>query len=131
MAIPDGERCCVRVAGYSGHHFSQCSRRGVVTHEGRLYCWQHDPKAVKTRGLTRGERWSAEQQVIMREHAALSACEGIATDSLKPGLVRELVAAVGALVYTIDSSSKRLVQTVSVSALGTGRDLIRDIKVEE
>ena len=68
MDIPENERCQGRVGG------RQCTRRAHFRFRGRLdACAVHFDRAVE------------------QEEAAISACEGISTDSLTPGLVRELV----------------------------------------
>ena len=99
MAIPDDERCCKRVSDHIGFNFFQCERRGKIEHDGKFYCWQHDPVAVKSREKASQDKfeaeWAAQRKGWSRTTAEKQACEGISTDSLTPGLVRELVATLG------------------------------------
>jgi len=57
------ERCSENVRGegqWGWMHPHQCSRRGVITEEGNLWCKQHAPSAVKARRGTIAARWSEE-----------------------------------------------------------------------
>lgn len=122
MVLLREERCCERIwlnQGFASR-YSNCSRRGVVVSGRKLYCKQHDPKAVEARTNQRGERWSAEQQMIIRERAALSACEGISTDSLTPGLVRRLLTIIAEL--DLSGNGELTPETV---------EFVDSIKVEE
>ena len=99
MAIPEGERCCESVVDHTGFNFFQCERRGTTERDGTPYCWQHDPVSIKKR---QDEKTAEHDATIAREtkrwnrdDACRKACEGISTDSLTPGLVRELVATLG------------------------------------
>lgn len=61
----DQDRCQKQVWDRDSHWGSyQCSRRGVVERDGKLYCKQHDPEAVKARQAERdakaGARYAAK-----------------------------------------------------------------------
>lgn len=56
---------------FNGLRFAQCSRRGVVTRDGRLWCRQHDPEAVKARREKSNAEWREEsaRRERLRIHA--------------------------------------------------------------
>lgn len=90
--MADGPKCCKRIFGkYSPFHGSPCSRKGVVERDGKWYCRQHDPEAVKARRLASDAKyeaeWAAERKKRVREAAVAKACEGIKTEALTPGLL--------------------------------------------
>lgn len=56
--IPMEERCSdIR---WQNSHRVPCARRGVVTRDGRLWCAQHDPEAVKARREKSNAAWREE-----------------------------------------------------------------------
>lgn len=63
-------RCDGRV--HSGWRVHQCARNGVVEHDGKFYCRQHDPVAVRQRDDARRAAWAAERNVeeAQRKEAA-------------------------------------------------------------
>ena len=59
--IPKGERCSKpRVADSSGWHFAQCSRRGTIMEDNKLWCFQHTPASVRKRKAESKERWEVD-----------------------------------------------------------------------
>ncbi|KKM69762.1 hypothetical protein LCGC14_1447580 [marine sediment metagenome] len=54
-----GEQCSDLVPLQGTVTTIQCSRDGTVESDGRWYCWQHDPKAVKARRKTSIDRSNA------------------------------------------------------------------------
>lgn len=57
----DVQRCCVRVTGSSVWHKYPCSRTAKVERNGKWYCGQHDPEAVKRRQEKSEQRWNEKQ----------------------------------------------------------------------
>ena len=56
------ERCSEpRVADYTGYHFGRCSRRGTMSEEGKLWCFQHAPSSIKARRAKSAAKWKADQ----------------------------------------------------------------------
>jgi hypothetical protein len=56
---PDPKRCYEAVWGDFRHH--QCHRRGIIEAEGKRWCKQHSPEAVRARN----EKRKAESEVKM------------------------------------------------------------------
>lgn len=74
----DETRCGKQVQSDGmGFHYHQCQRKGVVEHEGKWYCKQHDPKEVARRREAQTKKWNAEwaakQARWKREEARASA----------------------------------------------------------
>ena len=132
MAIPENERCSVKVCkkGMNWPRYFQCTRRSVVEHDGKLYCKQHNPEAVKARHKKRKEDLdtyrAGKQKRWDREAAEKQACTSIGTDSLTPGLVRELVVAL--VEYALLGSGKCIISKAHAENTHT---LLDSIKVEE
>ncbi len=87
-------RCCASRWDTYGKH--ECPNRSKVERDGKGYCGVHDPVAVKRRidvrvanYRARAEESDERYRRIFAEHAA---CQGVATDDLRPGLVAELLA---------------------------------------
>jgi len=55
---PDPEKCQAVVS--EGWPPGQCSRKGVVEEDGKLWCRQHTPSAVKKRLSETEKRWEAK-----------------------------------------------------------------------
>lgn len=89
----DEPRCCAEIQ--SDYRFYQCGHKGKVQRGGKWYCGRHDPEKVALRKKKREEKWQAESKVNKEKwarHAAVyDACEGIPTDQLRPGLLKELL----------------------------------------
>lgn len=91
------EKCCENVMTYVGNwpRSHQCTRNAVVIREGKPYCKQHDPDAVKARQDARKVKWDAEMERDKahwdRRRAEAQACQGVATEDLRPGMVKELL----------------------------------------
>lgn len=52
------QRCCENV--FDGWHHHPCSRKGVIERDGKWYCKQHDPEAVKARRAASDAKWNRE-----------------------------------------------------------------------
>lgn len=57
--IQHEERCSEQL--WHHWHTIPCARRGVVTRDGKLWCKQHDPEAVKARREKADEAWREER----------------------------------------------------------------------
>lgn len=92
--IPVNERCQELVLGWGN---DSCSRRATVTRDGKRYCTQHDPEAVKAKAAAQHARWQAEwaESAKRQNRRALEeqACAGIPDDVLASGLIGRLYAA--------------------------------------
>ncbi|MCK5610845.1 hypothetical protein KAR91_53725 [Candidatus Pacearchaeota archaeon] len=55
-------RCCAPTLSNSYTYTPTCSRRGVVEREGKHYCKQHDPEAIKERRRIRYEKWEKKKE---------------------------------------------------------------------
>ena len=91
------ERCCKHIFtgerwDFSGH---QCSRKGIIEKDGKLYCKIHDPEAEQKRRKEQQEKWDAERKVEnakrRRKSAIEKACEGVPTEVLEQIKVRDLL----------------------------------------
>ncbi len=92
------ERCSGTVSEVGVWHSHQCSRKGVVLREGKWYCKQHDPVAVKKRVEEQrakyDAKWDKKQEGWRRDRATGKACVGISTDDLErlaPGEMARLL----------------------------------------
>ena len=68
------QRCCQTIFGERVQSW-QCTRAGKVGRDGKWYCKQHDPVAVKAKQEAWQAKWDAErkaQNAIWREGAALA-----------------------------------------------------------
>ncbi len=63
-------RCDTRI--YSEFRSHPCTRNGAVERDGKFYCRQHDPVAVRQRDDARRAAWAAERNVeeAQRKEAA-------------------------------------------------------------
>jgi len=93
------ERCSETVSDREIWHVHQCLRNGVVQREGKWYCKQHDPVAIKKRDAIRIAKyekvWEIKEERWRREAAMKQACDGISTDDLErlePGDLATLLA---------------------------------------
>ena len=62
-------RCCAEVWPSGGYHPGSCERTASVTRDGRHYCKQHDPVAVKARDDARSAKWQVKRDVQRAELA--------------------------------------------------------------
>lgn len=80
-------QCCQPV--WDNFHKGQCQRNGVIERDGKWYCKQHDPEAVKAKEEAKRAQWRAEQDAALahrrRVKAALKLCEGFTTEELESG----------------------------------------------
>lgn len=87
------QRCSGKV--FDGFRDARCSFMGKVCRDGKWYCKRHDPVAIAEKDAARHAQWEAElkdrQLKLDRRAAEQSACEGVDTSDLRPGLLRELL----------------------------------------
>ena len=67
MPYPDAERCVETVtANWRDGGAHRCTRRGVITHDGKLYCRLHDPLAIERKieaaNAANRVRWDARNK---------------------------------------------------------------------
>jgi len=95
MVIPRKDRCTKSVSDPTGFGRGQCSRRGVVTRDDRLYCKQHDPVAVhkkdKKKSAELKAKYAYQREERERAAACSAACEGVPVSMLQSGMVMKLV----------------------------------------
>ncbi len=80
-------RCCARVS--EPPHY-QCSRRGKLYSDSKVYCHQHFPDNVARRDEERSARQRVKSLAYRRETAEREACAGITTEALEGGVVGEM-----------------------------------------
>jgi len=74
MPYPDAERCVETVtADWRDGGVHRCTRRGVITHDGKLYCRLHDPLAIERKieaaNAANRVRWDARNKAErIRDH---------------------------------------------------------------
>ena len=61
-------RCVVKVWRLGSYHPSQCSRKGVLQHDGKAYCKQHHPPEVKKRLNAQNEKWEEKSSARAKIH---------------------------------------------------------------
>ena len=88
-------RCSAEVMGEGGWHRRPCARNGVIQRDGKWYCKQHDPVAVKKRMDDQKAQWEKEweedKKKRYRDRAMQKACEGVPTKVLEKISVKELL----------------------------------------
>ena len=97
------ERCNEQIRdGGMWPRYHQCLRSGVVLRDGKWYCKQHNPVAVKKRAeelrAKYDAKWDKEQEGWRRTKAMEKVCNGISTDDLErlaPGELARLLAKEG------------------------------------
>jgi hypothetical protein len=55
----------------------QCSRKGTLTHNGKLYCKQHYPPNVEKKDAEREARWARESELLILKRKILSRGEDV------------------------------------------------------
>jgi len=60
-------RCVARV--FDRWHSHQCSRKGVVEQDGKLYCKQHDPERIKSKREAETGKFKAQWEESRRNEA--------------------------------------------------------------
>ncbi len=61
----DPNRCCELVCpreAWGAFHSHQCQKKAVVERNGKWYCAQHDPEAIRVRDEAKRVQWEAESQ---------------------------------------------------------------------
>ena len=104
---PDQQRCSEKVANNERWvNVFPCRRKGVVEEDGKWWCKQHSPSAKKARREARSAKYQTGRDVQVarwnREAAVMKACEGVATEDLRPGMVAELVEQQGRLLTALE-----------------------------
>jgi hypothetical protein len=61
MPVVEGE-----CQGKAGHFLGRCERKPIVVHDGKPYCWQHDPERLQK--IAR-EKWEARKAEMARDDA--------------------------------------------------------------
>lgn len=75
-------RCCrIMTIGDWGRK-RQCSRKGVVMHNGKMYCKQHDPKRIEQKKLKQQQKFDSQTMLDKRKHILLSMAVNIDTKDL-------------------------------------------------
>lgn len=81
---PTTDRCCASVYnpnGSWGNRSRQCTRRATVERDGKGYCKQHDPEAIKAKRdavwADRQAQYAAARAERERTAACVNACAGI------------------------------------------------------
>jgi hypothetical protein len=109
--MSDKPRCCASVwkkghNSWTGRHV-QCTRPGTVARDGKLYCKQHDPEAVKERSAKWDAKYEAERKAdeekSRRRSAEASACSSLPTAALEAGVVGMLVKACERFVFKCEN----------------------------
>lgn len=85
---------------YEGRGFNhQCSKKPVVTRDGKLYCKIHDPEYIKKKcekwQAKFDEDWAKKEQRWALEKARKQAIEGLTLEELRrvtPDLIRKALA---------------------------------------
>lgn len=67
-------KCCAEV-NRDGWHIGQCARSGVVFRDGKWYCKQHDPVAVKEKSDKRWEEFKKKSDQEREKRKRREACE--------------------------------------------------------
>lgn len=70
----DLKRCAQRIFEPNGYYSSQCSRRGILEHDGKLWCKQHHPPTAEAkdaeRRKRRDEKWAEQDRKLAASKAA-------------------------------------------------------------
>lgn len=92
------KRCCKTVypnERYGSFHGHQCSNKGVIERNGKLYCTIHDPVRVDKQDKERQKKWDEiikqRQAQWRRDRAMQLACEGVPTEVLEKIKVKDLL----------------------------------------
>ena len=82
--IPKEERCAEpRLPNWSGWTYTQCSRRGTITEEDKIWCWQHAPSSVKKRQAESAARYKADNDRRMAPYHELDRLRAVNAKLLK------------------------------------------------
>jgi len=80
---------------WGSFHQYQCKNRGSIEVEGKLYCKIHDPARVKAKREESDKLYQEHQEKLNQEwarrKAEVAACEGVITELLTPGVLKELL----------------------------------------
>lgn len=79
------QQCCVEVWGEWRSH--QCSRAGKIERDGKFYCGQHDPVAIKEKDEEKRRQREAESKARARQAELQSlryqVCAGLTAADLR------------------------------------------------
>lgn len=97
------EQCQERVWDGKWHYY-QCSKKSVVSRDGKSYCKIHDPEYIKAMQAKRTAQWNAAQAQKETEwalaRARYTSTEGLTIEELEqvtPDLIRERILRPGLL----------------------------------
>jgi len=99
MTIQQDQQMCSEQVSDHGRwvNYYPCKRKGIVEEDGKWWCKQHSPSDKKAKREARSAKYEKESAVRRagwdKELAMRVACEGVATEDLRPGMVSELLAA--------------------------------------
>lgn len=88
---------CVEIVHNGGRtvSFHPCERHGAVVRDGKWYCKQHDPVAVRQRRDVADAKFRAEyaasERASRRQQLLLKLADGITLEQLEAGVVRVVV----------------------------------------
>ena len=102
---PTNPTCCAQVAKDRTEFrtlYGFCSRSAKVVRNGKWYCGQRDPEAMRARALKREEKWKAEWAEEARLHRLHNAAPDL-LEALKQA--RQEIVDFGNLSVTIEVKS--------------------------
>jgi uncharacterized Zn finger protein (UPF0148 family) len=86
---------------WDGWHSRHCTRPGVIERDGKLYCKQHDPEAVKARQEAANAKYRKKSEESENNHrrqqACLRALSALTTEQIEGGAVERLAKAAKAM----------------------------------
>ncbi len=84
---------------------ASCSNNGKYHEGGKWWCWHHQPSKIKAHEVAAQEKYDEEsernEQHWRRRQAERDACEGMPTEALEAGVVKDLLIACEAIVLDI------------------------------
>lgn len=101
-------------------HPKPCSRKGTVERNGHWYCRQHDPVKVAERRAELNHQYQEkrrlETEFNIRKIETLGACDGVTTDQLRPGLLKEALDALREIInIPVDDGDDAVIMTRSLA----------------
>ena len=125
---------------YHGHRAQRCPNNAKVERDGKWYCGIHDPVARRAKSKARFVEWDTKQKAInkvreentRRGEAEEAACEGISTDALESGAIRELVEAVDGAILGFETLDEQFLPKLEDKKLKhvhlVAMTIVRDLK---
>ena len=79
MSKQKNPQCRERIVRYEGlaRYEHQCTRQGKVERDGKWYCGQHDPEAVRARREAWDDAWSKQRVINQQQQAEDRAAKAI------------------------------------------------------